>query len=53
MEDERAFKWQVKDISFKQDQFISKVKVKYWRTMHKFGIQVPNTVNEAYTIYQK
>jgi len=29
---------------------ISKVKAKYWRTSHKFGIRVPKSVDEAYRI---
>ena len=32
---------------------ISKVKSKYWRTSHKFGIQVRKTVKEAYDIYKQ
>jgi hypothetical protein len=29
---------------------ICKVKSKYWRTTHKFGIRLPKTVEEAYRI---
>ena len=31
-------------------RIISKVKSKYWRTSHKFGILVPKTVKYAYDI---
>ena len=53
IEDEPYFKWWVKDVLCKRDQMISKVKSKYWRTTHTFGIKVPKTVDEAYTIYQQ
>ena len=33
-----------------RDRIISKVKYKYWRTSHKFGIRFPKTVKEAYNI---
>ena len=33
-----------------RDRIISKVKSKYWRTSHNFGIRVPNTVKESYGI---
>ena len=36
-----------------RDSIISKLKSKYWRTSHKFGIQFPKTVKEAYTIESK
>ena len=49
-EDEPAFKWWVKDVICKRDQIISTVKEKYWITTHKFGIQVPKTVDKAYKI---
>ena len=32
---------------------VSRVKAKYWRTTHKFGIQVPKKVDEAYKIDQQ
>ena len=37
--DEPAFNWWVKDTLRKRDRIISKVKAKYWRTSHKFGIK--------------
>ena len=50
IEEEPAFKWWVKDTLRKRDRIISKVKAKYWRTTHKFGIEVPKSVDEAYAI---
>ena len=45
--DEPAFNWWVKNTLKKRDIIISKVKSKYWRTTHKFGIRVPKNVEEA------
>ena len=50
IDDEPAFKWWAKDTLRKRDRIISKVKTKYWRTTHKFGIEVPKSVDEAYAI---
>ncbi|GFH55427.1 hypothetical protein CTEN210_11903 [Chaetoceros tenuissimus] len=47
---EQAFNWWVKHTLCKCDRIISKVKSKYWRTTHKFGIRIPKTVKEAYEI---
>ena len=48
--DEPAFNWWVKETLRHIDRITSKVKYKYWRTSHRFGIQVPKTVKEAYDI---
>ena len=48
--DEPDFNWWIKENLRHRDRIISKVKSKYWRTSHKFGIQVPKTVKEAYYI---
>ena len=45
IEDEPSFKWWLKDVLHKQDLIVSKFKAKYCRTRHKFGIQVPKTVD--------
>ena len=50
IEDEPAFKWWVPSTLKRRDRIISKVKAKYWRTTHKFGIRVPKSVDEAYNI---
>ena len=36
--------------SKKQQAFVAKVKSRYWRTMHKFGVELPHRVEEAYKI---
>ena len=53
IEDEPAFKWWVNDVLRKRDRIVSKVKAKYWRTSHKFGIEVPKSVSQAYAIDRK
>ena len=42
-----AFKWWVRDVLRRRNTIIAKSKAKYWRTKHKFGIQVPKSVDEA------
>ena len=42
--DESTLNWWVTDTLRHRDRIISKVKYKYWRTSHKFGIRVPKTV---------
>ena len=46
LDHEPAFNWWVKKTLRRRDQIISKVKSKYWRTTHKFGIRIPKTVAE-------
>lgn len=53
IDDEPAFKWWVHETLRKRDRIIMKVKAKYWRTTHKFGIEVPKSVDEAYEIDRK
>jgi len=48
--DEPAFKWWVPLTLKKRNRVIAKVKSKYWRTTHKFGIRVPKSIDEAYRI---
>ena len=47
---EPAFKWWVPLVMRKRGRMINKVKKKYWRTTHKYGIRVPKTVKEALQI---
>ena len=50
IQDEPAFKWWVPYVLKKTKSLISKVAARYWRTTHKFGIQLPHSVAEAYKI---
>jgi hypothetical protein len=44
---EPAFNWWVPYVMRKKDRMISKVKSKYWKRSHKFGIRLPKTVEQA------
>ena len=45
--EEPAFAWWVPYTPKKRNRVIAKVKSKYWIRTHKFGIQIPKTVEEA------
>ena len=45
-----AFRWWVPHVLRKRDRIVSKIKSKYWRTTHKFGIRLPQTAAEALQI---
>ena len=44
---EPAFAWLVPHMLKTRNRIISKVKSKYWLRMHKFGIRIPKSVEEA------
>jgi hypothetical protein len=48
--EEPAFTWWVKDILKRRNRIISKVKTRYWKTTHKFGIRLPHPVVQALSI---
>jgi len=37
----------------KKEQIITKIKTKYWQTTHKFGIEIPKSVEHALLIDQQ
>ena len=45
--DEAAFAWWVPFVLKKRKHFVSRVAKKYWRTTHKYGIQLPKSLKEA------
>jgi hypothetical protein len=45
--DESAFAWWVSFCLNKWNRIINKVRSKYWRTTHKYGIRLPKMVEEA------
>ena len=47
---EPAFAWWIHSVLRKKDRIISKVKSKYWKRTHKYGIELPHSVEEAYAI---
>ena len=50
IEKEPAFAWWVKDFLRRRDRILAKVKTRYWKQTHKFGIRMPKTVEEALSI---
>lgn len=48
--EEAAFAWWVSDVLRKRDRIISKVKSRYWKRTHKYGIEVPKSVDQALAI---
>jgi hypothetical protein len=48
--EEPAFAWWVKDVFRRRNRIISKVKSRYWKTTHKFGIRLPRSVQQALQI---
>ena len=48
--DQPAFRWWVPYVLKKRNVIIKKVKGKYWKTTHKFGIKLPHSVEEAYRL---
>jgi hypothetical protein len=48
--EEPALAWWVKDAIRTRNRIVSKIKSKYWRTSHKFGIELPHTVEQALSI---
>ena len=49
IENEPAFAWWVPSTIRDRNRIVAKVK-KYWRTTHKFGIELPKNAEEAYAI---
>jgi hypothetical protein len=50
MSEEPAFAWWVKDVPWKQNQIVAKIKSRYWKMTHKFGLKLPHSVQEALQI---
>jgi hypothetical protein len=50
IQEEPAFKWWVGDVLRRRNRIINKVKSRYWKLTHKFGIRLPHLVQEALRI---
>jgi hypothetical protein len=50
IQEEPAFKWWVADVLRRRNRIIAKLKRRYWRVTHKFGVRLPKTVEEALAI---
>jgi hypothetical protein len=48
--DKPAFAWWVNEVIKRRNRIIAKVKSRYWKTTHKFGIELPHSVKEAFEI---
>jgi hypothetical protein len=48
--EEPAFAWWVKDVLRRRDRIISKVKSRYWKKTHKYGIKLPKDAKRAMEI---
>ena len=47
IDQEPAFKWWVSKTLKKHQAIVTKVKSRYWQTSHKFGVELPHSVEEA------
>ena len=47
---EPAFAWWVSHVLKKRDRIIKTVKKRYWKRTHKYGIELPHSVEEALAI---
>ena len=47
---EPAFAWWINVVLRKRNHIISRVKSRYWKTTHKFGIPLPKSVKEAFML---
>ena len=50
IEEEPAFAWWVPYTIRKRNRIIRKVKSKYWKRTHKYGLRIPKTIEEAMEI---
>ena len=48
--DQPAFKWWVRNVLRRRERIIKAVKSRYWSKTHKFGIELPKTVEQALAI---
>ena len=48
--EEPAFKWWVMYTLRKRDRIIKKVKSRYWTRTHKYGVEMPKSVKDAFEI---
>jgi len=44
---EMALAWWVKDTLFTRNRYIDKIKSRYWKQMHKVGIEMPKDWDEG------
>ena len=47
LENEPSFRWWVPYVFKKKSRILAKVKSKYWKKTHKYGVRLPKSVKEA------
>ena len=50
IQEEPAFKWWVSETLRMRNRIIGKVRSRYWKTSHKYGVRLPHSVQEALQI---
>ena len=54
LDKEPAFRWWIKDVLKNLNRIIyKKVKSRYWKQTHKFGIELPKTVEDELALDRK
>ena len=53
IDQEPAFSWWVSKTLKKCQAIVAKVKSRYWWMLHKFGVELPHSVEEAYKLEEK
>ena len=53
IDDEPAFAWWIPFVMKKRERILSKVKSKYWKRTHKYGVEIPHSIADAERIDQK
>jgi hypothetical protein len=50
IDDQPAIAWWCNQVLRHRNRIISKVKSRYWKTTHKFGVKMPKSVQEAFKL---
>jgi hypothetical protein len=50
LDNEPAFRWWARKVLRKRDRWVCKIKTKYWKRSHKYGIELPKSVRQALSI---
>ena len=51
--EEPAFAWWVRAFLRRRDRIIKKVKSRYWKRTHKYGVELPHSIEEALAVDQR
>jgi hypothetical protein len=50
LDKEPAFRWWVRQTLRKRDRWVCKIKTRYWKQTHKYGIELPKSVRQGLAI---